>query len=279
MSPAADPWTPPRSMLSAATRAGLGLVAVAMALLAVSPRRLPRLAPLLDPATHATEVTAFGLRCVATAIAAYLGLVFLALALGSLRLLPAGLHRVVTRWTARGLAGGLRRLVGASALAVGILPMAPVAAQSTPPPVLAPAEPAGAEPATRAPRMVPAPTTAPPSATPTAVPPPTTSAPAVARQAPDPDPPPPWTRPAAEPSPAPRGPAAPPATVTVAAGESFWSITVRLVEERLGRAPADDEVIEPWLALIAANRDRLVDPGDPGLLHPGQVLRVPRPAG
>ena len=66
-------------------------------------------------------------------------------------------------------------------------------------------------------------------------------------------------------------------SITVAVGDSFWSIADRLVRIRLGRTPADDEVVEPWLALVDANRDRLLDPDDPDLLHPGQVLRLPPP--
>ena len=62
--------------------------------------------------------------------------------------------------------------------------------------------------------------------------------------------------------------------MTVAVGDSFWSIAERQVTTQLGRAPTDTEVVEPWLALIDANRDRLVDPTDPDLLHPGQVLRL-----
>ncbi|MET0158327.1 MAG: LysM peptidoglycan-binding domain-containing protein, partial [Acidimicrobiales bacterium] len=62
---------------------------------------------------------------------------------------------------------------------------------------------------------------------------------------------------------------------TVAVGDSFWSIAEDQVTIRLGRTPTDAEVLEPWLALIDANRDRLLDPADPDLLHPGQVLRLP----
>ena len=63
--------------------------------------------------------------------------------------------------------------------------------------------------------------------------------------------------------------------ITVGDGDSFWSIAEQLVGYQLGRTPVDDEVIEPWLALIDANLDRLVEPENPDLLHPGQVLRLP----
>ena len=35
------------------------------------------------------------------------------------------------------------------------------------------------------------------------------------------------------------------------------------------------EVTTYWRALIEANRDRLVDPSNPDLLYPDQVLRLP----
>ncbi len=63
--------------------------------------------------------------------------------------------------------------------------------------------------------------------------------------------------------------------MTVAPGDSFWTVALRLTSARLGRPASDGEVLEPWLALIDANRDRLTDPEDPDLLLPGQVLRLP----
>ena len=68
-----------------------------------------------------------------------------------------------------------------------------------------------------------------------------------------------------------------PGSISVAVGDSFWSIAEQLVLNHLGRAPDDDEVLEPWLALIDANRDRLLDPDNPDLIYPGQVLRPPPP--
>jgi hypothetical protein len=64
-------------------------------------------------------------------------------------------------------------------------------------------------------------------------------------------------------------------SIIVAPGDSFWSIAEHLVLNHLGRPPADDEVLEPWLAMIDINRDRLLDPDNPDLIHPGQVLRLP----
>ena len=63
--------------------------------------------------------------------------------------------------------------------------------------------------------------------------------------------------------------------MTVRPGDSFWTIARGVTSTRLGRPAGDGEVLEPWLALIDANRDRLTDPDDPDLLFPGQVLRLP----
>ncbi|HEY5888280.1 MAG TPA: hypothetical protein VIT24_11165 [Acidimicrobiales bacterium] len=201
------------------------------------------------------EVTTFGLRLVASGLATYVTLVLVAVLLASLRLLPSTLRRAVDRWTSGGIAGGIRRLVGASVIALGVLPLQPVAAQADPaPPVLAPADLPEAPSAEPAPRLEPlAPTTTVP----------TPAAPLV--------PHPPEARP---PTPSVTGPVVE-RSVTVAVGDSFWSIAEQQVTTQLGRTPTDTEVVEPWLALIDANRDRLVDPTDPDLLHPGQVLRLP----
>ncbi len=111
-------------------RAAVGLAAnVAMVVLLV-PRSLPR-PDLLDPASRAAEVTEFGLRTMATLLAGYLAIVFLGLFLTALRLVPSSIRALVDRWTTRGIAGGLRRCVGLSALAIGVLPLRPLAADAT----------------------------------------------------------------------------------------------------------------------------------------------------
>ena len=52
-----------------------------------------------------------------------------------------------------------------------------------------------------------------------------------------------------------------------APGDSFWSIAV----DEAASATSS----RYWRALIDANRDRLVDPSNPDLLYPDQVLRLP----
>ena len=65
-------------------------------------------------------------------------------------------------------------------------------------------------------------------------------------------------------------------TWTVEPGESFWSIA----EEHLADTwqldeLSDEQIVRYWKPLIAANEDRLVDPGNPDLLLPGQELVLP----
>lgn len=232
-------------------RAGLGLLTGVLLVAVVVPRSGPRL-DLLDPDQRAAEITEFALRTLATMLSGYLALVFLGLLLSAGRVLPASARALVVRWTARGVAGGLRRLVGISALTLGVLPFHPAAAHAAEvAPVLAPDD--LTPPSTAAPRLEPAPIE------PVPFEPPGT---------PDrvPDPP--------RPVPGPVAPA-PSASVTVGPGDSFWSVAERLTAARLERPVADVEVIEPWLALIEANQGRLTDPDDPDLLFPGQVLRLP----
>jgi hypothetical protein len=62
---------------------------------------------------------------------------------------------------------------------------------------------------------------------------------------------------------------------TVGPGESLWSIAEELLADAWHRAPSDAEVDPFWRALVERNRGRLLDPGDPDLIHPGQVFDVP----
>jgi hypothetical protein len=72
--------------------------------------------------------------------------------------------------------------------------------------------------------------------------------------------------------------AAAPRSWTVEAGDSFWSIAAETLAEA-GQAPTDRRVIGYWRRLVEANRGRLLDPGNPDLLVPGQELAVPHPRG
>lgn len=65
-------------------------------------------------------------------------------------------------------------------------------------------------------------------------------------------------------------------TWTVERGESFWSIAGDVLADRSSRPPSATEHDRYWRRLVQVNRSRLVDPGDPDLLLPGQVLELPR---
>jgi LysM repeat protein len=76
------------------------------------------------------------------------------------------------------------------------------------------------------------------------------------------------------PTPTGDGPAAAP-VVVVAPGDHLWAIAERRVALATGDPPTEPAVRTYWLALIDANRDLLVEPGNPDMVLPGQVLRLP----
>jgi nucleoid-associated protein YgaU len=76
-------------------------------------------------------------------------------------------------------------------------------------------------------------------------------------------------------APAPSQTPAASAAVIVEAGDSFWSIAVSELTDLEGVPPSDRQVAPYWRRLIEANRSRLVDPGNPDLLYPGQELVLP----
>ncbi len=68
--------------------------------------------------------------------------------------------------------------------------------------------------------------------------------------------------------------------VTVTDGDHFWSLAHDRLAASWGRAPTDDELTPYWSEMLLLNEDRLLPPGDPDLIHPGQELMyppVPRP--
>lgn len=80
-----------------------------------------------------------------------------------------------------------------------------------------------------------------------------------------------------DPTPAPPAPSTGVAAeVVVAPGDHLWAIAERTVAQRLGPGPGDTTIADYWRRLIVANHDRLVDPQDPSLIHPGQRLVLPR---
>jgi hypothetical protein len=70
-------------------------------------------------------------------------------------------------------------------------------------------------------------------------------------------------------------PLAPPRAWPVQPGESFWTIAADILTHAWGRPVSDHEIDPFWRSLVAANRDRLLDPADPDLIVPGQVFDIP----
>lgn len=66
-----------------------------------------------------------------------------------------------------------------------------------------------------------------------------------------------------------------PTTWTAAPGDHLWHVAEATLTEAWGRAPTDGEVAPYWTGLVEANRDVLVDPANPDLIHPGQTFRLP----
>ena len=65
-----------------------------------------------------------------------------------------------------------------------------------------------------------------------------------------------------------------PTEVVVRPGDNMWLLAERHLHDLTG-APAGDAVVAPyWLAVIAANKDRIRS-GDPDLIFPGEVLVLP----
>ena len=118
----------------------------------------------------------------------------------------------------------------------------------------------------------PAPT---PSATPSAQPAPTPSSTPATSAGPTAQPAP---APALGPAPAPvPSPATTPplAAWTVRPGDDLWSIAEAVMAKHLGQPPSDAQIGPYWLQVIAANRSRLPDPRNPGLIFAGEVITLP----
>ncbi len=63
--------------------------------------------------------------------------------------------------------------------------------------------------------------------------------------------------------------------VTVEPGDSFWSLAEEQLAASTGVDPTDGETAPYWFTMIEANQDRLVQPGNPNLILPGQQLCAP----
>lgn len=61
----------------------------------------------------------------------------------------------------------------------------------------------------------------------------------------------------------------------VADGDHLWGIAEETLADRSEDEPDLYEIVDYWQHLIEANRNRLVDPANPDLIYPGQVLLLP----
>lgn len=71
------------------------------------------------------------------------------------------------------------------------------------------------------------------------------------------------------------GPPPAPAEAQVAPGDSFWTIAESEVARTSNGNPTDAATVGYWSMLVEANAERLVEPGNPDLLHVGQTLVLP----
>ncbi len=64
---------------------------------------------------------------------------------------------------------------------------------------------------------------------------------------------------------------------TTAPGDHLWHIAEATLTDSWGRAPTDAELAPYWEQVVEQNRALLSDPGNPDLIFPGQVFRLPAP--
>lgn len=76
-------------------------------------------------------------------------------------------------------------------------------------------------------------------------------------------------------TPPPEGASAPQMHHTVRDGESFWAIAEAEVARVSKQQPDLAQIDAYWRAVVRANADQLVHPGNPDLVYPGQVFVLP----
>jgi hypothetical protein len=62
--------------------------------------------------------------------------------------------------------------------------------------------------------------------------------------------------------------------VKVRSGDNLWVICRRHLTGALGRLPANDEIAPYWRQVIARNQPHLIS-GNPDLIYPGEVIKLP----
>jgi len=61
-------------------------------------------------------------------------------------------------------------------------------------------------------------------------------------------------------------------TVVVRQGDNLW----RIADQQVAAQPDLGPTVRYWRRLIDANSSRFVEPGNPSLILPGQLLELPR---
>ena len=67
-----------------------------------------------------------------------------------------------------------------------------------------------------------------------------------------------------------------PAIWLVEPGDHLWAIAEEVLGDHLDKSPTTDQITEYWQRLIAQNRQTLIDPDNPDLIQPGQILALPQ---
>lgn len=67
-----------------------------------------------------------------------------------------------------------------------------------------------------------------------------------------------------------------PVEVVTGPGDHLWGMAETAMTNVLGRAPMDHEVAPYWREVVDVNRDRIRS-GNPNLIQPGEVIRLPDP--
>ena len=264
----------PTRAATAAARAGLAVLLAALPAAAFTIARLerPSAPPILRPvrwddwwrSAGPLDAVAGIARLLTVAGLAYLGLVLLAAVWSERRPFPpSGWTRLAPTWLRVPVAVVITTAVGPSTAGPALAVSDPGVAVPPDPPSLATVDEGGdpAHPRTSLPWAVePDPDQPPPE-------PPGDLLPLPARQS---------HGPAAPPARAEGGPpGSAPGTVVVQPGDHLWALASRALARELGRAPAEAEVDPYWRTVVAANRDRLVDPDNPDLILPGQEMVLP----
>jgi hypothetical protein len=259
---------------TAAARLGLAVLLAALPAAAFTIARLERPAapPILRPdrwddwwrSAGPLDAVAGIARLLAIAGLAYLGLVLLAAVWSERRPLPpSGWARLAPAWLRAPVAVVVTTAVGPGAAGPALAISDPGVAVPPDPPSLAAVDEGGdpAHPRTSLPWA------AEPDLDPPPAEPPGDLPPLPARPAHDP------TAPPAGSGGGPPGSAV--GTVVVQPGDHLWGLAAQALARDLGRAPAETEIAPYWRTVVAANRDRLVDPDNPDLILPGQEMVLP----